>query len=124
MAKAYGYELILDLRGCNVAKFNRTDLRKFFRELCKLIDMKRGELHFWDDWRVPKAERQTRPETTGTSAVQFILTSSIVVHTLDLLGAAYVNLFSCKPFDQAATTLFVREWFEAQLCDVQLVERT
>ena len=121
--KPYGFELILDLHGCNVSKFNRTSLRKYFVKLCKAIDMERCELHFWDDVGVPPEERQTLPHTKGTSAVQFILTSTIVVHTLDLLKAAYINIFSCKPFDKQVAEELTKEWFGAKECKSHFIER-
>ncbi len=94
--KSYGVELILDLHGCDVTTFNRESLDNYFETICKAIDMQRCELHFWDDVGVPPEEQQTSPHTKGTSAVQFILTSTIVIHTLELLKAAYINIFSCK----------------------------
>ncbi len=57
------------------------------------------DLYFWDDLGVPNEDQQTDPKTKGTSAVQFILTSTIVIHTLDLMKSAYINIFSCKKFD-------------------------
>jgi len=119
----YGVELILDLHGCDVSTFNRTSLRKYFAKLCKAIDMKRCDLHFWDDWQVSVEERQTAPHTKGTSAVQFILTSSIVIHTLELLEAAYINIFSCKPFDKEIAERITREWFGATECRTHIIER-
>ena len=56
-------------------------------------------------------EQQTHPKTKGTSAVQFILTSTIVIHTLDLMKAAYVNIFSCKDFDTDEAAEFTAKWF-------------
>ena len=107
----YGLELILDLHGCNAERFNRQDLTMFCREICKLIDMECCDLHFWDDVGVPENERQTHPKTKGTSAVQFILTSTIVIHTLDLMKAAYINIFSCKEFDTDDAAQFTAKWF-------------
>ncbi|GAH48101.1 unnamed protein product, partial [marine sediment metagenome] len=52
--KPYGYELIMDLHGCDVSKFNRTSLDNYFEKLCKAIDMKRCNLHFWDDVGLPE----------------------------------------------------------------------
>ena len=46
--------------------------------------------------------------------MQFILTSSIVIHTLDLLGAVYINIFSCKDFDTDAAARFTAKWFESR----------
>ena len=92
----YGIELILDLHGCDVVKFTRPSITEYFEKLCVLIDMQREDLHFWDDVGLSEEDKQTSPHTQGTSAVQFILTSSIVIHTLDQLQAVYINIFSCK----------------------------
>ena len=121
--KPYGYELIMDLHGCDASKFNRTSLDNYFEKLCKAIDMKRCELHFWDDVGLPPEERQTLPHTKGTSAVQFILTSSVVVHTLDLLEAVYVNIFTCKPFERKVAEELTKEWFGANGCRTHFIER-
>ena len=121
--KPYGYELVLDLHDCNPEKFNRPDIGRYFTELCRRISMEKCEVHFWDDVGVPREERQTSPQTKGTSAVCFILTSTIVVHTLDLLGAVYVNIFSCKSFDPEVTTEFTKEWFEAGSCKSTFLDR-
>ena len=124
MSKApYGYELTLDLHGCDSSTFNRASLRKYFAKLCKAIDMERCDLHFWDDVGVPAEDQQTSPHTKGTSAVQFILTSTIVIHTLDLLEAAYINIFSCKPFDKEIAEKLTKEWFAAKECRTHFIER-
>ena len=59
----YGYELIMDLHGCNASKFTRKDLKRFFIEICELIKMERCKLYFWDDVGVPLEEQQTSPHT-------------------------------------------------------------
>jgi len=121
--KSYGYELILDLHGCDVSTFDRSSLRAFFEKLCDEIKMQRCELHFWDDVGVPPEEQQTAPHTKGTSAVQFILTSTIVIHTLDLLKTVYINIFSCKEFDKDKAERLTREWFGAKECRSHFIER-
>lgn len=121
--KPYGYELILDLYECDVSTFNRESLQGFFEKLCYEIKMERCELHFWDDVGVPLEERQTSPHTKGTSAVQFILTSTIVIHTLELLKAVYVNVFSCKEFDKDKAEQLTIEWFGAKECRTHFIER-
>ena len=123
-SKSYGCELILDLSGCDGATFNRKSLDLFFTELCDLIAMEKCEVHFWDDVGVPPEERQTSPHTKGTSAVCFILTSTIVVHTLDELKSVYVNIFSCKEFDPEVTTEFTKKWFAANTCKPTFITRT
>ena len=90
----YGIELILDMHECDPETFSRESIRTYFEKLCVLIDMQREDLHFWDDIGLPEEEKQTSPHTQGTSAVQFILTSSIVIHALDQLKSVYINVFS------------------------------
>jgi len=109
--RPYGYELILDVHKCDASMFTRESLERYFDEICELIDMEKCEAHFWDDIGVPLDERQTAVHTKGTSAVCFILTSSIVVHTLDLLESVYVNVFSCKPFQPEPATAFTQSYF-------------
>jgi S-adenosylmethionine/arginine decarboxylase-like enzyme len=110
----YGKELILDLHECNSKKFNRYYLRKYFKELCDLIKMERSKLCWWDDVGVPENEKQTLPHTKGTSAVQFILTSNVTIHTLDILEAIYINIFSCKDFDEKIAEEFTTKFFESK----------
>ncbi len=119
----YGKELILDLHDCDVSLFNRNDLTRFFRLLCEQIDMQPEALHFWDDEGLPPEECQTEPHTKGTSAVQFILTSSIVVHALDLLGKVFVNIFSCKEFDCDKAERFCAKYFCGHVVNSSTVER-
>ncbi len=121
--KPYGYELILDLHGCDASTFNRESLDGYFEELCKAIDMVKCERYWWDDVGVTEEERQTSAHTKGTSAVQFILTSTIVVHTLDLLKAVYLNIFSCMPFDRQVAENITKEWFGAKECRTHFIER-
>ncbi len=123
MSDKYGIELILDLHGCDASKFNRKSISEYFERLCVLIDMKREALHFWDDVGVPEEDKQTLPHTQGSSAVQFILTSSIVIHTLDQLKAVYINIFSCKSYDAKVAEQFSIEWFGATDCSARLLDR-
>lgn len=108
----YGMELILDLHECDTGRFNREYLRRYFRELCDdILNMERCKLYFWDDLGVPEHLRQTNPKTKGTSAVQFVLTSNITVHTLDDLGQVYINIFSCKTFNEVEAKNYSESFF-------------
>lgn len=121
--QSYGFELILDLHDCDSGKFTRDSLDNYFTKLCTLIDMEKCEVHFWDDVGVSPEEQQTLPHTKGTSAVCFILTSTIVVHTLDLLRTVYVNIFSCKAFDPDVAQKFTEEWFAGTSRRTTFIER-
>ena len=121
--RPYGVEVILDLHGCDAIRFTREGIERFCEELCELIDMERCDLHFWDDVGVPEDEQQTDPKTKGTSAVQFILTSTIVIHALDLTKTVYVNIFSCKEFDTDEAAEFTANWFDSKDWTKRVVTR-
>jgi S-adenosylmethionine/arginine decarboxylase-like enzyme len=85
--------------------------------------MQRAKLVFWDDVGVPEDQKQTLPHTTGTSAVQFILTSNITIHTLDKLKNVYINIFSCKDFDNYAALRFSSKYFEGKIAHSVFITR-
>lgn len=120
---SYGYELVIDIHNCDPSTFNRQSISRYFSELCDLIHMEECDVHFFDDVGVPDNEKQTDPKTKGTSAVCFILTSTIVIHTLDLLKTVYVNIFSCKNFDNSAAEEFTENWFQGKARNVHFIER-
>lgn len=119
----YGFELILDLHKCNIKTFTRSSITLYFTQLCKVINMDLEQIHFWDDVNVPVGERQTSPKTVGTSAVAFILTSTIVIHTLDKLQNVFINIFSCKPFNADTAQHCTETWFRGKISNSWLVRR-
>ena len=123
LQQPYGYELIMDLHKCDVSKFTRRSIEEYMEAVCEAIDMEREDLHFWDYEGVPVEERPKEAHLLGTSAVQFILTSTIVIHTLDMLGAVYINVFSCKAFDREAAEKVTKEFFGANECRTHFIER-
>lgn len=85
--------------------------------------MKPERLYWWDDHGLEPELQQTEPHTKGTTAVQFILTSNITIHTLDLLKNVYINIFSCKDFDTNIAAQFSAEWFKGTIVNSVIVER-
>jgi len=119
----YGKELIIDLHKCDNTTFTRESIRRYFKQLCNNINMKAEKLCWWDDYGLEPEFQQTEPHTKGTTAVQFILTSNITIHTLDILKNAYINIFSCKDFDADKALKFSEEWFKGKIVNSQLIER-
>lgn len=131
----YGCELILDMHGCDVSRFNRKHIKRYCKALCQAIDMVKCKLVFWDDkwiiilnkilpWRwLWPVEVQTNPKTTGVSAVQFILTSSVVMHSLTKRKAMYINIFSCKEFSPDIAEALTKSWFSAEECSSRFIKR-
>ena len=105
----YGKELILDIHNCDPSLFTREILEAFLAELCDLIDMERCDLHWWDD------HVSEEPHLRGISAVQFIKTSNITIHTIELMRHVYLNIFSCKDFNDNTATDFVENFFGGKI---------
>ena len=115
----YGPELILDVHSCNPRTFTKRSIKKYCITLCDLIDMKRYKLVFWNDqwwrrWFLPWT-CMTEAHTDGITAIQFIATSNITIHTLHQLEEVHINVFSCKEFDPEVVEKFTKEWFEAKI---------
>lgn len=121
--KNYGKEVILDLHNCDPDLFSRKMIRIYFVKLCDLIDMQRAKLTWWDDFKVPLEKRQTEPHLKGTSAVQFISTSNITIHTLDIMKRVYLNIFSCKDFDAKLVKEFSEKYFEGKTVNFKTIKR-
>ena len=119
----YGKELILDLYGCDVSKFNRKSIEQWLIELCELIDMDREDLYWWDYEDSPEEKATVPAHLLGTSAVQFITTSNIVIHSLVTLEECYINLFSCKDYDDIEAIKFTKDWFKAKQYEYRTIVR-
>ena len=124
MMKAYGKELIIDLHDCAAGPFGRSFIEAFLIALCNVIGMTREALHFWDYDGDPEGYRKAPEHLKGTSAVQFIATSTIVIHALDDLGKVFLNIFSCKDFDADRVVDFCEGRFDGKAANVYTVERT
>ena len=121
--KPYGIELILDLHRCDTKNFNRENIERFFTNVCEKTNMQKCEVFWWDDLETDDNEKQTDPQTTGTSAVQFILTSNITIHTLDKLNKVFINFFSCKEFNSKIVKTLSLFYFGGTIATATLIER-
>lgn len=121
--KNYGVELILDIHNCNITKFNRKEIEEFMKKLCELIDMEREDLYFWDYEGQEDEYKKAPAHLKGISAVQFISTSNITIHTLDEMKRVYLNVFSCKGFDMNKAAKFCTYYFEGYLLKKQIIDR-
>ena len=119
----YGMELVIDMHDCDRTLFNREALTRFFNELCQRIKMSPQDLHFWD-YDTPEEKSVQPPHLKGTSAVQFIETSSITLHALDDLGRVYLNIFSCREFHVTTALDVAIEFFGAGWCAHHVFERS
>ncbi len=118
----YGKELILDLHECNPKKFTHYYINKFFKELCLKIDMEPCKITFWD-YKTKEEFDKAPSHLKGISAVQFISTSNITIHTLNDLKVVYLNIFSCKEFEFMIAYSFCQKFFEGKIVNSSFINR-
>ncbi len=123
MAEIYGYSSVLDVVDCDPATFTRESIETFLATLCRVIDMEREDLHFWDYEDDPEGYAAAPAHLRGVSAIQFIKTSGIVIHTLDDLKVVFIDLFSCKQYDPNVVWNAVEKHFGGKVRSCQTFER-
>ncbi len=116
-AAPWGLLTSLDIYGCNPRIIRDSErIRQYVIELCNLIGMKRfGEcqvVHFGKEERVE-----------GYSMVQLIETSLIAGHFANLANAAYIDIFSCKPYEPERLARFSKEFFQAESVETHVLKR-
>jgi S-adenosylmethionine/arginine decarboxylase-like enzyme len=118
MAEFWGWHLLLDIRACDIESIKSEDNhRAFLKALVERIDMVAyGEpvlSHF----------ATHDPEKAGYSVVQLIETSNITGHFVDKNGNAYIDVFSCKPFQPDDVVAVVNEFYKPENVTVQFLYR-
>ena len=91
----WGMLAAIDLHGCERSRLEDPGtLRRFVPSLINAIGMRaHGPLML---------DRFGDGELEGWSAMQFIETSSVTVHTDEVCDRCFVDVFSCRPFDSGA----------------------
>jgi S-adenosylmethionine/arginine decarboxylase-like enzyme len=113
----FGKELLLDLHTCSPAAFCKKEVAKYLKTICAKIQMQRhGEPVFWVD-------TSSVPHLHGISAMQFITTSTIVVHALTRFGKVHINIFSCKDFDEEFAAAYSKSFFRAKSVRMHVLYR-
>ena len=104
----WGILTSIDLFKCNHEILSSgEEIKRYVVELCDLIEMKRfGEpviVRFGAD-----------PKVSGYSLAQLIETSLISGHFAELDNSIYIDIFSCKFYDQEKAVEFTKNFFEAE----------
>ena len=116
-SNAWGILTSIDLFEClpETLRDSRA-IKKYVEELCNLIEMKRfGEcvvVNFGED-----------PRVSGYSMFQLIETSCISGHFAEDSNSIYLDIFSCKWYDQKKAVAFTKEFFQGKREEVSIVLR-
>ena len=107
-SNAWGLLTSIDLFDCNPNLIRDADaIKKYVYELCDLIEMKRfGKCTVVDFGEDPKV--------SGFSMTQLIETSLISGHFANQSNSVYIDIFSCKWYDQKKAVEFTKNFFKAK----------
>jgi S-adenosylmethionine/arginine decarboxylase-like enzyme len=114
--KYWGYHMTLDLGGCDHEALTSYDtIYGFAKDLVEKIDMVAyGE---------PQIVNFGSDDKAGYTLVQLIETSNICGHFVNSLNEAYLDVFSCKEFDEQTVLACVEQWFKPQSAKVNFILR-
>jgi len=108
-SKIYGKELILDLIDCDPKIIrSKKKILEYTNKICNLIKVKK-----YGKCLIERFGKNSR-WGEGYSFFQFIEESSISGHFLEIQNSAYINIFSCKPFNAKIVKDFTKNFFKAK----------
>jgi len=111
----YGKHLVLGATGCNENLLSTTAVTQFLRDLVDRIDMVA--------YGQPLVARFGEGIEEGISGVQLIETSAITVHTNDMARDLYLDVFSCKGYNEHDVLTFVDAIFAPTQTNYQILLR-
>jgi len=116
MLKHWGLHCLMNARRCNsLAIACPRTIELFTADLVKQIDMKA--------YGKPQIQLFGTGNKAGYTLVQLIETSNITGHFCDESGDAYLDVFSCKHFDEHVARAVVEKWFKPEYVDLKLIKR-
>lgn len=116
MAKPWGWHLALDCHQAEPASIrSKEHIESFAKELVKEIEMvafgKPQIVHFGKD------------DKCGYTLVQLIETSNICAHFAEDTNSFFLDVFSCKPFEQSTVIEVVSKYFNPKTINTHFFER-
>jgi len=114
----FGPHLMLDLSECDQKRINDLD---FIFQFLSILPDKIGMVKITQPYVFPYAGLV--PEDKGITGFVVIAESHLSIHTFVEKGYAFVDLFSCKPFDTDRARNFIIEAFVSRKPEVYMIER-
>ncbi len=111
----WGKHLIINCQNGNMNTLNGLSIVRFSNRLVKLIDMK--------PYGKPHIHHFGYDNKKGWTLVQLIETSNITGHFCDDTRNFYLDIFSCKDYDEKVVLNFVDEIFNPKKMSHQVLYR-
>ena len=114
--KPWGKSISINLFDCNLETIsNPTLIKKYVADVINDINMiAHGPCHI---------ERFGQGDLEGYSAMQFIETSSITIHCDEPERRCFIDIFSCKDFDEKKAEIFSKNYFQAAKVESTILSR-
>lgn len=115
----WGYQLIVDCFGCDFDVC--CDLNKgyeFLDAICRHLHMTKQTQPY-----IFKTCETAFPGRPGYSGWVPIIESGIQIHTSAHNHFISIDIYSCRPFDQADVVAFAKRWFEPENVDTAFLLR-
>jgi len=114
----WGYHLLIDATaGQKDLIGSKENINAFIKELVVAIDM----VAFGEPWIERFATHDI--SKSGYSMCQMIETSNITGHFVDKNGNFYIDIFSCKPFDNEVVFNVVDKYFKPEKVRTHFISR-
>lgn len=121
----WGYHLMLDCGGlaCDEAAMNdHATLKAFVRDV-----LEASHMTAWGDPVLARLDVSDGPgfpdDMSGTTVMQMLHTSSMVLHLCDKTRTLYFDLFSCKAFETDAIKVVIDRYFQPATTRVSFLTR-
>jgi len=112
----WGYHLLVNAADCTPdAIRSASTIREFTKELVDAIDMV--------SFGSPMVVRFGEGNKEGYSLVQLIETYNITAHFVEQTNDIYLDIFSCKPFNQKDAMRVFKKYFNPRKVEVQFIKR-
>lgn len=114
--KIYGLELILEVFDCDLKYLtSKEKIQEYLVKTSKIIKLER--------YGSPQIQRFMGGGgwDMGYSFFQFLTTSSITGHCLELEKLVFINVFSCSIFDPKKARDFTKKFFRAKKVNSKLI---
>ncbi|QSY98698.1 S-adenosylmethionine decarboxylase (plasmid) [Rhizobium bangladeshense] len=114
--RVYGEHMLINAKGCNANLLDIEYMKQFLRDLADYIDMVRfGDAH---------VHRFGFGIEIGLSGFQLIETSQVSFHSNDAAGDIYLDVFSCKEFDEDKVVKFLKTRLAPVEVETQVIWRS
>ena len=113
----WGRLAVINLYACDKGLIkDKKKIKLFLKQICNKINMKKV-----GPARIKCFEKG---KLKGYSALQFLQTSSITIHFDEIENRAFIDIFSCKKFNEKKAENFSKKFFKAKKSNLKVLKRS